>query len=79
MVAPAAILQWDNVEGVKGYKIYWRDTTSPTWDHFQYVENTNKYTLEGMVIDNFLFGVAAVGENGHESIVTFPSGIIRNR
>jgi Zn-dependent M28 family amino/carboxypeptidase len=78
IVQPAAKLSWDKVDGAKGYKIYWRDTTSPTWDHFQYVEDVTEFTLNGIVIDNYFFGVAAVGENGHESIVTFPSGIIRN-
>ena len=79
IVEPAAKFKWDKVEGAKGYKIYWRDTTSPTWDHFKYVENVTECTLEGIVIDNFFFGVSAVGENGHESIVSFPSGILRNR
>lgn len=79
IVEPAAKFKWDKVEGAKGYKIYWRDTTSPTWDHFKYVENVTEFTLEGIVIDNFFFGVSAVGENGHESIVSFPSGILRNR
>lgn len=76
-VQPAVKFEWDKVEGAKGYKIYWRDTTSPTWDHFKYVEET-KFTLEGIVVDNFFFGISAVGKNGHESIVSFPSGIIRN-
>lgn len=78
IVQPSSKLSWDKVDGAKGYKIYWRDTTSPTWDHFQYVEDVTQFTLKGIVIDNFFFGVAAVGENGHESIVSFPSGIIRN-
>lgn len=30
MVAPSAKLKWTQVAGAKGYKIYWRDTTSPT-------------------------------------------------
>ena len=77
IVQPAVKLIWDKVEGAKGYKIYWRDTTSPTWDHFKYVEGVTGGTLEGIVIDNFFFGVAAVGEDGHESIITFPSGLIR--
>ena len=79
IVQPAAKFSWDKVEGAKGYKIYWRDTTSPTWDNFKYVEGVTEFTLEGIVIDNFFFGVSAVGENGHESIVSFPSGILRNR
>jgi len=75
-VKPAVSFKWDSVEGAKGYKIYWRDTTSPTWDHFTYVENTTEFLLEGIVVDNFFFGIASVGENGHESIVSFPSGLI---
>lgn len=77
IVRPAAKLKWEAVEGAKGYKIYFRDTTSPTWDNFVYIEGKIGHVLEGIVIDNFFFGVAAVGENGHESIVTFPSGVYR--
>lgn len=76
-VQPAAKFSWDKVDGAKGYKIYWRDTTSPTWDHFKYVENITEFTLDGIVVDNFFFGIASVGENGHESIVSFPTGLIR--
>ena len=77
-VKPAVSFKWDAVEGAKGYKIYWRDTTSPTWDHFKYVEKTTEFTLEGIVVDNFFFGIASVGENGHESIVSFPEGLLKN-
>ncbi len=77
-VEPAVKLQWNKVLGAKGYKIYWRDTTSPTWDHYKYVENTSEVTLKGIVVDNFFFGVSSVGENGHESIISFPSGLITN-
>lgn len=77
IVEASAKLQWNKVEGAKGYKIYWRDTTSPTWDHSRYVENITEFTLEGIVIDNFFFGVASVSEDGHESLVTFPNKILR--
>ena len=77
IVRPAAKLKWDKVEGAKGYKIYFRDTTSPTWDNFIYVEGKTEHVLEGIVIDNFFFGVASVGKDGHESIVSFPSGTYR--
>ncbi len=76
IVKPSVKLKWNKVEGAKGYKIYWRDTTSPTWDNSRYVETT-EFTLNGIVIDNFFFGVAAVGENGHESVVVFPNKIWR--
>ena len=77
IVRPAVKLKWDTVEGAKGYKVYFRDTTSPTWDHFIYVEGKTEHELEGIVIDNFFFGVASVGTNGHESIVSFPTGVYR--
>tara|TARA_R110002124_G_scaffold199052_1_gene365869 strand:+ start:6635 stop:7972 length:1338 start_codon:yes stop_codon:yes gene_type:complete len=70
-------LKWDKVDGAKGYKIYWRDTTSPTWDNSRYVGDVSRFLLEGIVVDNFFFGVAAVGKGGHESVVVFPSKIIR--
>ncbi len=77
IVEPSAKLQWDKVDGAVGYKIYWRDTTSPTWDHSRSVGNVNRFLLEGIVIDNFFFGVAAVGKDGHESVIVFPSKIVR--
>ncbi|NNE33291.1 MAG: M28 family peptidase [Winogradskyella sp.] len=77
IVEPSAKLEWNKVDGATGYKIYWRDTTSPTWDHSRYVGDVTAFTLEGIVIDNFLFGVASVGKDGHESMVVFPNKIIR--
>ena len=77
MVAPSTQLKWEKVEGAKGYKIYWRDTTSPIWEYSRYVENTTEFTLEGIVIDNYFFGVSAVDSEGHESVVVFPSQVMR--
>jgi hypothetical protein len=36
-----------------------------------------EFKLDGIVIDNSFFGVAAVGEDGIESVVSFPSGTMR--
>ncbi|NND50779.1 MAG: M28 family peptidase [Flavobacteriaceae bacterium] len=77
-VEPSAKFKWDKVENAKGYKIYWRDTTSPTWDHSRYVGDVSEYTLEGIVIDNFFFGVASVGQDGYESMVVFPNKTFKN-
>ncbi len=77
IVEASAKLKWSKVEGAKGYKIYWRDTTSPTWDHSRYVEDITEFTLDGIVIDNSFFGVAAVSAGGHESVVVFPNKILR--
>ena len=78
-VRPSTTLQWDPVvdADLVGYKIYWRDTTAPQWQHSRFVGMETTFTLEGMVIDNYLFGVASVGKDGNESVVVFPSGRIR--
>ena len=79
MVAPSTKLQWapSASKNIRGYKVYWRDTTSPTWDNSMFVGMNTQATLKGIVIDNFFFGVAAVGTNGHESPVVFPSKVAR--
>jgi len=78
-VQPSTKLAWDVLpsDKVAGYKIYWRDTTSPTWDHSRYVGNVSSFTLEGIVIDNYYFGISAVDKSGHESVVVFPDKLIR--
>ena len=76
-VQASAKLRWSKVPDAKGYKIYWRDTTSPTWDNSIELGDITEYTLNGIVIDNYLFGVAAIGENGHESVVVFPNSVFR--
>ena len=77
VVEPSAKLKWDKVSGAAGYKIYWRDTTSPTWDNSRFVGDVSEFTLKGIVIDNYFFGVAAVGADGHESVVVFPDSVFR--
>ncbi len=74
-VRPAAELRWEPVDdpGLAGYKIYWRATTAPQWTHWIWVGDVTEHTMDGMVIDNFLFGVAAVGADGNESVISFPA------
>ena len=80
-VKPSTTLQWNAVEDkdVVGYKIYWRDTTAPQWQYSRFVGNVTKFTLEKVVIDNYLFGVVAVGKDGHESVVAYPNTLIPRR
>lgn len=77
IVQASAKLAWSPVEGAAGYKIYWRETTSPTWDYSRTVGNVTLAVLDGIVIDNYFFGVAAIGADGHESVVVFPNKILR--
>lgn len=78
-VSANTTLEWqkNNDPNIIGYKIYWRETTSPTWDNSVFTTNPSSYTLNNLVIDNYYFGVAAVGKNGSESFVVFPNIIIR--
>ena len=79
VVAPSTRLEWVASESpnTAGYVVYWRDTTSPTWQYSKYVGNKTQTTLDGIVLDNYLFGVAAVGTDGHQSTVVFPSKVLR--
>lgn len=80
-VQPSTRLKWDASDdpNIAGYKVYWRDTTSPQWQYSRYVGKSTDVTLTGVVIDNFLFGVAAVGKDGQESLIVFPSTLIPRR
>lgn len=81
-VRPSTRLIWDAVEDedLAGYKIYWRETTAPQWTYSKFVpKGTTDHTLKNIVIDNFLFGVASVNKDGHESVVVYPTTLIRRR
>ena len=73
-VRPSTTLFWEATDAadLAGYRVFWRDTTAPQWERSVFVGKVGKYTLENIVIDNYLFGVAAVDINGNESTVSFP-------
>lgn len=76
-VQPSTTLRWNLPEGeaagnLAGYRIYWRLTTEPQWTFSRYVGLVDTWTLENIVIDNYLFGVASVSTDGYESPVVFP-------
>jgi hypothetical protein len=50
-VQPAATLTWEPSEApnLAGYKVYWRLTTSPTWDHHRWVGRATEHTTTGLV------------------------------
>ena len=79
-VQPSTRLRWDEParpEEVVGYKVYWRETTSPTWDNSRFFPaGTTSVTLDNIVVDNYFFGVATVGQDGSESLVVFPTSLI---
>ena len=63
-------LQWSAVPGAVTYRIYWRDTWNNSWEHSQTVGNVTSFVLPGLSIDDWVFGVAAVGADGNESLVS---------
>jgi Zn-dependent M28 family amino/carboxypeptidase len=83
-VRPSTTLEWDRPDPsenpqLAGFRVHWRLTTEPQWQWSVYVpasgEERQRYTLENVVIDNYLFGVSAVAEDGSESPVVFPGPI----
>jgi len=78
-VQPSTTLAWDPVDDpdLAGYKIYWRKTTDARWQHSRFVGTATEFTLENVIIDNYLFGVSAVGTGGNESPVVFPTQLLR--
>jgi hypothetical protein len=65
-----AHLQWIASPGAAGYRIFWREAWAPDWQHEMFVGNVTEYTLPHMNIDDWVFGVAAVDADGHESTVS---------
>ena len=67
-----AQLRWNPVsaENLAGYKVYWRKTSAPFWEHEILVGKTTEYTLKKVTIDEFVFGVCAVDGDGNESLIS---------
>lgn len=73
-VQPSARLRWKRSPSpdVIGYRIYWRKPSEVNWTRSRFVGDVTEHTLTNVIIDNYFFGVAAVGRNGQESLVAFP-------
>ena len=65
-----AELKWNASPGAVAYRVYWRDTWTNDWQHRQTIGNATSFVLPNLSIDDFVFGVAAVGADGHESLVS---------
>jgi len=57
---------------IAGYRILWRETTSPVWQHSKDVGNVTRETLVGLSKDNVVFGVQAYNRDGHASLAVYP-------
>ena len=57
---------------IAGYKIVWRDTTAPYWQHSQDVGSVTRATVKGVSKDNVIFGVVAYDKDGNASVASYP-------
>ena len=57
---------------IAGYRIVWRDTTSPLWQGSQFVGKVKEFKVRGKSKDNYFFGVQAVDMDGNVSVASYP-------
>lgn len=55
-----------------GYRIVWRETTAPFWEHSVDVGLVTEFTVKGVSKDNVIFGLKAVDTAGHASPAVYP-------
>jgi len=65
-----AAMRWNAAPGAVAYRVYWRDTWNNDWDFSQTIGNVTQFTLKNVNIDDFVFGVSAIGADGQESMVS---------
>ena len=65
-----AQLEWAPSPGAATYRLFWRESWSNDWQHEKDVGPTTAFILPKLSIDEYVFGVAAVGKGGHESLVS---------
>lgn len=65
-----AAMRWRRSPGAVGYRIVWREAWTPDWQHELVVGDLDGWVLENISIDDYVFGVAAIGPGGHESVVS---------
>jgi Zn-dependent M28 family amino/carboxypeptidase len=74
-----ATMRWAASPGAAAYRVYWREAWTNDWQHSQTIGNVTQFTLKNVSIDDYVFGVAAIGADGHESLVSaFVSPIRRD-
>jgi len=74
-VTTDTVMNWTPQAGVASYRVWWRDTTAPQWQHsrtYAASADPGHAVLKNIDLDDFFFGVSAVSADGWESPVTFP-------
>jgi Zn-dependent M28 family amino/carboxypeptidase len=65
-----AVMEWERSPGAVGYRVVWREAWTPDWQFEVRVGDVGSHTLSDISIDDYVFGVAAIGPGGHESLVS---------
>lgn len=71
-VSPDTTVKWTPAPDAAAYRVWWRDTTAPQWRYSRVVGTSGEATLKGVNIDDWFFGLSAIGPDGFESPVVFP-------
>ena len=69
-------LHWEpNAEpDLAGYRVVWRETTAPFWEHaVDVAKDVTRTTVPGVSPDDVIFGVEAFDATGHVSPAVFPT------
>jgi hypothetical protein len=74
-----AVMRWKPGDGPEpaGYAVVVRSTTAPFWERVIPVGKATEHTMKNVSIDEWVFGVRALGEDGVESL-TSPWQLRRN-
>ncbi|MBS0332168.1 MAG: peptidase M28, partial [Proteobacteria bacterium] len=66
-------VKWAAAADAASHRVWWRDTLDPRWRRVtSRVAGGDSTTLKDVNIDDWFFGVSAVGADGWESPVVFP-------
>ena len=65
-------VRWKPSPDAAAYRVWWRGTTDPQWRYSRLVGTSGEAKLAGVNIDDWFFGVSAIGADGFESPVVFP-------
>lgn len=71
-LATDTTVTWQKVPAAAGYRVHWRETTAPQWQHVRAVGDVDHTVIKDVVIDDWYFGVSSVSADGYESPVVFP-------
>ena len=71
-VSADTTVKWKPAPDAAAYRVWWRSTTEPQWRYSRVAGTSGEARLTGVNIDDWFFGVSAIGADGYESPVVFP-------